>query len=52
VQFRAVHSALKAVEAPIFEKHVRHCVAGAAQSKQAAELDEKVLELVDLFSKN
>lgn len=51
VQFRAVHSALKAIEAPIFEKHLRHCVSESMQSKQKQEVEKKIEELIDLFSK-
>jgi DNA-binding FrmR family transcriptional regulator len=52
IQFRAVHSALKAVEGPIFEKHLRQCVSDSIQSNDRSEIEKKISELIDLFSKN
>jgi DNA-binding FrmR family transcriptional regulator len=52
IQFRAVHSALKAVEGPIFEKHLRQCVSESIKANDKTDLDQKISELMDLFSKN
>jgi DNA-binding FrmR family transcriptional regulator len=51
IQFRAVHSALKAVEVPIFEKHLRQCVSDSIKTNNKAEIENKISELMDLFSK-
>jgi CsoR family transcriptional regulator, copper-sensing transcriptional repressor len=52
IQFRAVHSALKAVEAPIFEKHLRQCVSDAIKSNNETDIEKKISELIELFIKN
>ena len=52
IQFRAVHSALKAVESPIFEKHLRQCVSESIKANEKTDLDMKIAELIDLFSKS
>jgi DNA-binding FrmR family transcriptional regulator len=52
IQFRAVHSALKAVESPIFEKHLRQCVTDSFQDKNTEDTEKKISELVDLFSRS
>jgi len=51
IQFRAIHSALKAVEAPIFEKHLRQCVSDSIQAGQKEDSEKKISELIELFSK-
>lgn len=51
IQFRAVASALKAIESTIFEEHVRGCVRSAMHSKKRSEIDAKVDELMELLFK-
>ena len=51
IQFSAVTSALKAIEAGVVERHVRSCVQGAINSKDPAEVDSKINELMTLFLK-
>lgn len=51
VQFRAVASALKAIEGEIFEKHLRSCVQSAMSSKNKSEVDAKIDELMKLVIK-
>lgn len=52
VQFRAVHSALKGVESPIFEKHLRQCVSESFKSENKGDVEKKISELLELFAKN
>lgn len=52
VQTRASVSAIHALEAKIFEGHLRHCVAAALSSKDKTDAARKIEELVDLFAKN
>ena len=52
IQFRAVHSALKAVEVPIFEKHLRQCVTDSIKGNDKSDIEKKIVELIDLFSKS
>ena len=51
IQFSAVTSALKAIEAGVVERHVRSCVQGAINAKDPAEVDSKINELMTLFLK-
>ncbi len=48
-QLRAVRSAVKAVEANILQKHLRHCVAQSFADEAARE--EKIEELKTLFGR-
>ncbi len=53
-QLGAVDTALEAVAIKVLEEHVRHCVAGALASGDAALADEKsreLLEAVQRFAK-
>lgn len=50
-QTKAVRAALKALEVSILEKHLSHCVAGAFDSKNKAESQKKMNELLDFFAK-
>ena len=51
VQFKAVSSALRAIESSIFETHVRSCVKDAARVKNKTEMDRKIEELMGLIFK-
>lgn len=50
-QLRAATAALKALEASILQRHLEHCVHDAMRSKNAAEAEKKISELVILFKK-
>lgn len=45
-QIAAVNTALQAVALKILDQHVKHCVAGALTSGDAAEAEEKTAELL------
>lgn len=51
IQFRAVASALNVIEGAILEKHLRNCVRRAAESKDRAEAEAKIEELMNLILK-
>ncbi len=51
VQFKAVYSALRAIESSIFETHVRSCVRNAAKARSKPEMDRKIDELMGLIFK-
>ncbi len=48
-QTRAMQSALKAVEAEVLNTHLAHCVKDALHSRNEAEVDEKLAEIVKVF---
>jgi DNA-binding FrmR family transcriptional regulator len=50
-QIKAVQAALKQVQMGVLEKHIHHCVAGAANSGDAAQLNEKIEEIVQVVAK-
>ena len=50
-QIKAVQSALKQVQMGVLEKHIHHCVADAAGSGDAAQLNEKIEEIVQVVAK-
>jgi len=50
VQFRAVSSAIVAAELEILKRHLEHCVRGALSSKNAANSNKKINELMQLIS--
>lgn len=52
MQTKAAKSALRSLEGLILEKHIRHCVSHAAQSRDRDEIDCKIEELIELFKKN
>ena len=51
VQFRAAMSALRNVEASIFESHLHHCVTSVLRSKDRKQVDQKIRELSELLSR-
>ena len=51
IQFRAIASALNAIETSIFERHIKSCVRDAVDSKDESEIEKKVDELTKLISK-
>lgn len=51
VQIKAVQSALKQVQMGVLEKHLHHCVADAAAGGDAADLGEKIEEIVRVVGK-
>ncbi len=50
-QTRAMQSALKAVEAEVLNTHLAHCVKHALHSRDEAEVDEKLAEIVKVFKR-
>ena len=50
-QIKAVQSALKQVQMGVLETHIHHCVADAAGSGNAGELNETIAEIVHVVSK-
>jgi len=48
-QIRAARAALKSIETSIVEKHLRGCVRIALNSKDVAETETKIRELIQLF---
>lgn len=52
VQLRAVHSAVRSVEAAILESHLESCVREAFQSKNEREIRKKVAELTRLYKRS
>ena len=50
-QIKAVQSALKQVQMGVLEKHIHHCVAESARSGDAAALNEKIEEIVQVVAK-
>lgn len=48
-QTRAMQAALKAVEAEILNTHLAHCVKDALHSRDEAEVDRKLSEIVKVF---
>lgn len=51
IQFRAVASGLKVVEASILQKHIRTCLKQALQSKNKADMEVKLDEIMKLIIK-
>lgn len=51
IQFRAIASALNAIEMDIMEKHIQSCVTDAVSSKDKQAGQTKINELVKLISK-
>ena len=51
VQTRAIYSAVRSLEASILEKHLQSCVKDAMRSKNSAEAEQKIQELMDLFNR-
>lgn len=50
-QTKAVSAALKSLETSILARHMNHCVSAAFESKNQAESQKKIDELMDFFSK-
>ena len=48
-QTKAVHSALKSVEADILGRHMEHCVRDALHAKDEAAIDDKLEEIIKVF---
>lgn len=51
MQLRAARSALRSIEANIFETHLQHCVANSLTSGKTKETQEKIEELKELFKR-
>lgn len=50
-QIKAVKAALTRIELGVLEKHIHHCVAEAVASKDPAEIDTKIEEIVHLVGR-
>lgn len=50
-QVKAVSGALKKIETGIMEGHLQHCVHDAIKSKDEAEAEIKIKEILKLFAK-
>lgn len=48
-QLRATRKAIASIEASLLERHLRECVAQAANSKAKGHFDEKIQEIMRLF---
>ncbi len=48
-QIRAARAALKSLEANVIETHLQHCVQEAMTSKDTANKQKKINEIVELF---
>jgi DNA-binding FrmR family transcriptional regulator len=48
-QTKAIHAALKSVEALLLDRHVAHCVNEAIASPKKSERERVVRELVDVM---
>jgi DNA-binding FrmR family transcriptional regulator len=50
-QTKAVGAALKSLETSILSRHMGHCVASAFESKNKADSQKKIDELMEFFAK-
>ena len=50
-QIQAARSALHSVSKIILEKHLKHCVSDAMQSKDEALIDEKLEEIMNVIKR-
>ena len=50
-QIKAVMGALEQVQLGVLEKHVHHCVADAVKSKDSAQLEEKIDEMMKALAR-
>lgn len=51
IQLRAVHSAVRGVEAAILEKHLESCVREAFESRDTGTMRRKIVELTRLYKR-
>ena len=51
IQTRAVSAAIRALEASLLERHIKHCVKGAFASDDELEREAKITELIEIFAK-
>jgi len=52
IQLKAAQSALKSLEMNVLETHLKHCVTNAMKESSSAKRNEKIEELLNLFSKS
>jgi DNA-binding FrmR family transcriptional regulator len=50
-QIKAVEAALKQVQLGVVEKHIHHCVAESARSKNPEHLEQKIEEIVKVMGR-
>lgn len=51
VQLRAAMAALRAIEAEVFQSHLKHCVQSAVLSRDPKRAQEKIDELTELLNR-
>lgn len=49
IQFKAIHSALRAIEHRVFKNHVNDCIEGILSAEKRKEREERTEELMELF---
>lgn len=49
IQIKAACSAMKSLETAILETHLKHCVKRAMESRDDADMDKKIGELMKIF---
>ncbi|MDZ8119024.1 metal-sensitive transcriptional regulator [Pontiella sp. NLcol2] len=50
-QIQAARSALQSVSKIILEKHLKHCVAAALETKDESDIDEKLAEIMTVIKR-
>lgn len=50
-QMRSIMAAIRSAEGLVMERHVRHCVKDAIESKDPRASEQKIDELLTLFQK-
>ena len=50
-QIQAARSALQSVSKNILEKHLKHCVAGALEEHDEANIDQKIEEIMTVIKR-
>ena len=50
-QTRAVAAGVRGLEAALLERHLRHCVHDTIMNRSPAEMETKISELLEIFSK-
>ena len=51
IQLKASTSAIQSIESEVFEKHFKGCIKEAMASKDQADVDNKIDEVMNLFLK-
>ena len=51
VQTKAVASAIRSLEASLLKRHLEHCVANAFEQPDESQREQKICELLEIFSR-